>query len=422
MPRPWVPEMSAGAARILVAGGSLGGLLAANVLLRAGHDVHVLEKATGSLDGRGAGIVTHRRLVDALHAAGVAVDDSLGVTVQSRVALDPEGHAVARLDYPQVLTSWSRLYALLLAALPAPRYLTGREVERIDQDAHGVRVRCRNGEIHEAELLVASDGIRSAVRQQLAPAVQASYAGYVAWRGVCDETALSERTRSTLFGHFGFGLPAGEQIIGYPVAGPGNATGPGERRYNFVWYRPAQTDHALQALLTDAQGVHHAGGIAPSAIDRRQIAAMRDAAHRLLAPQWAEVIGRTAQPFLQPIHDLACDRLAFGRVALMGDAAFVARPHVGMGVTKAGEDAMALAASIRRHGPTEHALRDYEDQRLAIGRSVVERGRLLGAYMQAQGKHAEGPSAVESRRDALEVLRETAIDMAPRAPATAPAS
>ena len=56
---------------------------------------------------------------------------------------------------------------------------------------------------------------------------------------------------------------------------------------------------------------------------------------------------RRAQPFLQPIYDLDSPRMAFGRVALLGDAAFVARPHVGMGVTKAGDDAMALAQRWR---------------------------------------------------------------------------
>lgn len=399
-------------ARLLVAGGSLGGLMAAGVLLRAGHDVTVLEKASASLDGRGAGIVTHSGLVSALRAAGVTVDETLGVAVASRVVLDAQGDAVARGDYAQVLTSWSRLYALLLAALPAERYLRGHTVDRVDQDAGGVRVHFTGGEWFEADLLVASDGIRSAVRAQLAPAAQAEYAGYVAWRGVCDEGLLSRFTLDTLFDHFGFGLPRGEQMIGYPVAGPGNATARGQRRYNFVWYRPADEAVELKRLMTDADGVHHAAGIPPHKVSWHEVARMREAARDLLAPQWAEVLEKTAQPFLQPIHDLMSAQLAFGRVALMGDAAFVARPHVGMGVTKAGDDALALCAAIGEFGATPAALQRYEAQRLPAGRAVVERGRRLGAYMQAQGGSAAERGAAESARDAMTVLRETAIDLA----------
>ena len=71
-------------AKILVIGGSLGGLFIANMLLRQGHDITLLEKATGSLDGRGAGIVTHDSLAQALRAAGVTVDETLGVAVTKR--------------------------------------------------------------------------------------------------------------------------------------------------------------------------------------------------------------------------------------------------------------------------------------------------------------------------------------------------
>ena len=105
-------------------------------------------------------------------------------------------------------------------------------------------------------------------------------------------------------------------------------------------------------------------------------------------------------------------RIAFGRIALMGDAAFVARPHVGMGVTKAGDDALALARAMASHGATPAALQAYEVERLAPGRSVVERARRLGAYLEAHARPALSAAARTPPRDALRVLQQTAIDLA----------
>ena len=394
-------------ARILIVGGSLGGLLAANMLLRDGHDVHVLEKASGSLDGRGAGIVTYAALMAGLARAGIDVDDTIGVQVASRVALDEHGDTVAQLPMPQILTSWSRLYALLHEAFPADRYHQGSAVREVTQDERLVQVATESGRHFDGDLLIASDGIRSVVRSQLLPSAIPQYAGYIAWRGVCDEALLSARTLATVFDHFGFGLPQGEQLIGYPVAGHGNVTARGRRRFNFVWYRPADEDGVLRALMTDVDGQHHPLGIPPHKVAPEHVAAMRDAAQRLLAPQFAEILEKTVQPFLQPIYDVASSRLAFGRIALMGDAAFVARPHVGMGVTKAAEDAMALSDAMRMREGTPAALIDYEATRLIAGQAVVERGRRLGAYMQAQGRAAGATVS----RDAQTVLRETAIDL-----------
>ena len=391
-------------ARILLAGGSLGGLLAANLLLRAGHDVQVLERSSRSLEGRGAGIVTHDSLRLALRAAGVRVDETLGVAVTSRVVLAASGAVECRWSHAQVLTSWGRLYGLLRAALPADRYRLGAQVVGVEQDDAGVLARLADGQRVAGALLIACDGIRSAVRAQFAPAVAPQYAGYVAWRGVCDEASLSRHTRDTLFPHFGFGLPEGEQMIGYPVAGTDDSTEPGQRRWNFVWYRPAAAGTELAALLTDADGVHHPEGIAPQQVAWRHVAAMREAARARLALQFAEIVEKTAVPFLQPIFDFDSPELAFGRVALLGDAAFVARPHVGMGVAKAGDDAMVLAECIAADGATPAALSRYAALRAPVCSAVVARARQLGAYLEAQRRG--GPA----QRDAESVMRQTAID------------
>jgi 2-polyprenyl-6-methoxyphenol hydroxylase-like FAD-dependent oxidoreductase len=393
-------------ARILVVGASLGGLMAANMLLRAGHAVQVLERSRSSLQGRGAGIVTHDSLRTALRAAGAVVDETLGVPVEGRVVLDPMGHVQHHWAYPQVLTSWGRLYSLLRAALPDEHHRLGATVQSVQSGPDGVQAVLADGDVLHADLLIAADGIRSAVRSQLAPAVQPQYAGYIAWRGVCDEASLSRLTRSTVFEHFGFGLPEREQLIGYPVAGADDSIAVGQRRWNFVWYRTCAEGRELTALMTDADGVPHPEGIAPQQVSWREIAAVREAARGLLAPQFAEIVEKTAVPFLQPIFDVASTEMAFGRVALLGDAAFVARPHVGMGVTKAGDDALALVAAIARLGATPAALRAYADERAPVCAAVVQRGRDLGAYLQAQ---ADGDRASTPRR-ADDVMRQTAIE------------
>jgi 2-polyprenyl-6-methoxyphenol hydroxylase-like FAD-dependent oxidoreductase len=391
-------------ARIIVVGGSLGGLLVANMLCRAGHEVTVLEKALGSLDGRGAGIVTHSLLVAAMERCGVNIDVSLGVTVSDRIVLAKDGSVLDRTSVPQVLSSWSRLHALLLAEFDSHKYVHGASVRRITEHDSGVSVLCEDGRDFDADLVIASDGIRSSVRAQYAPDVQAEYAGYIAWRGVCDESVLSPYTLNTLFSSFGFSVPPGELIIGYPVAGAGNSIAAGQRRYNFVWYRPTSGEGELQALLTDAEGMCHPLGIPPNKVAPQHIKAVRQAARELLAPQFAEVLEKTRQPFLQPIYDCSSSRIAFGRVALMGDAAFVARPHVGMGVTKAAEDAMALTDLIATHGATPQALQAFELQRLAPASAAVRRARALGDRMQAQSEWGAGPVA-------RTMMLETAIDL-----------
>lgn len=393
--------------KAIIVGGSVGGLFAANLLSRDGWDVEIFERTPEALTGRGAGIVTHPELFEALAAAGVVVDESIGVPVNTRVTLARDGNAVSDREMPQVLTAWGKMYEVLGKAFNGT-YRTAANVVAVASHTDHAEVTLQDGSMHRADMVIAADGFRSGIREQVLPAVQLEYAGYIAWRGLVDEAELSPATHAAIFDKFAFCLPPHEQILGYPVAGDRNSTVSGQRRFNFVWYRATGEDE-LANLLTDANGKCWSTGIPPALIRPDVIADMEAAAADLLAPQFAEVVSRTAQPLFQPIYDLTVPRMAFGRVALLGDAAFVARPHCGMGVTKAAGDAMALVRALAASPTVEAGLEAYSDERVQVGEAVVEHARRLGAYMQAQLKSDEDRAMAERYRTPEAVMRETAV-------------
>src|SRR5438105_3329632 len=396
----------AGKRRALIVGGSMSGLLAALMLRRAGWDVDVFERVESELAGRGAGIVAQPDLIATLRRLGIDPTD-LGAEIATRKILDPSGRVAGEFECPQVLTAWERVYRLLRDAFPPERYHRGRGVKRFEQSESSVVAHFSDGGTAEGDLLVGADGLRSTIRQQCLPELAPLYAGYVAWRALIPEQALAPAIHRELFEYMTFCLPPGEQCLGYPVAGPDDDLRPGHRRYNVVWYRPADESTELQQLLTDAHGTTHTISIPPPLIRREAIGQMRAAAERLLAPQFREIVRLIDEPILQPIYDLETPRMAFGRVAIIGDAAFVARPHVAAGVAKAADDAAVMAAALDADD-VEPALRRFEAQRLPVGRRIIERARHLGAYLQATQTAEE---RARSRRHSIPeaVLAETAV-------------
>jgi 2-polyprenyl-6-methoxyphenol hydroxylase-like FAD-dependent oxidoreductase len=394
--------------RAIVIGGSMSGLLAALLLRRAGWDVDVYERVEGELAGRGAGIVAQPELIDTLRRLGVDPID-LGVHITRRKMLDPSGRLAGEIECPQVLTAWERVYRCLRDAFPPENYHRGRGLMHFEQTSRAVTAHLSDGSAVEGELLVGADGIRSTVRQQCLPDLAPLYAGYSAWRALIAEGDIPPAIHRELFAYMTFCLPPGEQFLGYPVAGPDNDLRVGHRRYNVVWYRPAEERTKLPWLLTDERGTTHAISIPPPLIRREAIAEMRHDAERLIAPQLCEIVRLMNEPILQPIYDLETPRMAFGRVAIMGDAAFVARPHVAAGVAKAADDAMALVEALGEGSDVEAGLRRFEAKRLPVGQRIIQRARHLGAYLQAL-KQTEEERANSARYSIPEaVLAETAV-------------
>lgn len=398
------------AGKAIIIGGSVAGLFVGNLLRAQGWQVDIHERVPEALASRGAGIATHDELMRVLQRVGVGSDEAVGVSVRSRVVLGRDGNVTGEYEYPQVLTSWGRIYEMLLARFPSKHYHQGRTLTALDQNERGVTACFEDGTRVEGDVLIGADGARSTVRNLLMPEARLVYAGYVAWRGVAEEGSLSPATHADLFGRFCFGLPEGEQLIGYPIAGEGNSTQAGRRRFNIVWYRPAEEHTHLRDMLTDAQGRVHEQGIPPPLIRAELIEQIRSEAHRLLAPQFAEALDRTARPFFQPIYDMESARISMGRVALIGDAAFVARPHCGMGVTKAASDAAVLVDALGEAGGRHaDALASYGRERSRVGMAMVARARHLGAYMQASRRTEEERRMAERYRTPEAVMRETAV-------------
>lgn len=370
----------------------MAGLFAAVFLQRRGFEVDVFERASGLAD-RGAGIVTHDLLYDALRRAGVTLRPDMGIRSVGRMMLDAQGSVIGTHDMSQIMTSWGLIYRFLREQLPERCYHPGVALEAIEMRRSGATAVFDTGDRVEADWVVAADGAQSTLRSLVAPEIGPQYCGYYIWRGLIDETRIPPAVLDELSGRLVFGMAPGGHWLGYLVAGPQDELAVGQRRYNWAWYRSGD-ETVLRDLLTDASGRHHAAGIPHDRIRGEHREAMRAEAAGLLSPQMQAVIEATPAPFLQPIYELGSERLVFGRVAVIGDAAFTARPHVGMGVSKAADDASTLAEALSAADP-EEAMATWETQRLGYGSAVLEWGRDLGSYIGPPPRDAEHRAKAE---------------------------
>jgi 2,6-dihydroxypyridine 3-monooxygenase len=132
----------------------------------------------------------------------------------------------------------------------------------------------------------------------------------------------------------------------------------------------------------DKAGVLHESSVSAGMVPAHLVEEVHALAAHELHPSFVDLVQMTPEPFIQAIIDVEVSGMSFGRVCLVGDAAFVLRPHPAAATAKAAEDAVALADALRaepRNLPS--ALKAWEARQLQYG-------RVLADYAVAAGRHS----------------------------------
>ena len=379
--------------RVLVAGGSIGGLTVAVLLRDLGCEVDVFERSKAALEDRGAGIVV-LPITERYFTERDATDTRVSLELTYWTYIDREGNVISADPDHFRFSGWSTIYRALLETFDADRYHLGHEMVDFEDRDDMVTVEFANGATAHGDLLVCADGISSTGRSILLPEVQPVYSGYVAWRGTTPESALSEKAMSDLADAMVYQVLDPGHILVYAIPDHVGRSSPPHRVINFVWYRNYPDGGPFDDLMRANNGEQRLATMPPGSIRPEHLVEMRSTAAEVLAPTLREVVLGCEEPLIQAVFDLESPRMAFGRVCLIGDAAFGLRPHVAAGQAKACADAWALRDALANSdGEVGAALASWEPTQLALARQAVARTREMGVASQFDGAMVPGDPA-----------------------------
>jgi 2,6-dihydroxypyridine 3-monooxygenase len=377
--------------RAVVVGGSIGGLTSALLLRKLGFAVEVFERTPEQLDHRGGGIVLQPATMKWFDGHSTRRITELS-TSSSRLRYVGPGNTIVHEEPAEWrYTSWGTVYRALLSDFGPEHYHLGEFCAGFSQDADQVELRFVSGRVERADLVVFADGISSTARRRLFPDLDRQYAGYVGWRGTLREDQVTAETRDLLADSLTYSVADNTHCVMYTIPGMDGELEEGKRLLNYVWYRNVPDGPALHELTTDLRGFECPVSVHPGAVQQRYVDEMRAAAAATLAPAVAEVVTRTEQPYVQVVFDTRIPGMVDGQIAIIGDAAFAARPHAAAGSAKAADDAWTLYEHLGTcDGGIADALKKWEPGRLDLGNRLIDRVAAMGARSQLTNTWAPG--------------------------------
>ncbi|WP_213957696.1 flavin-dependent oxidoreductase [Variovorax sp. dw_954] len=372
-----MPE-SSNSRPVLIAGGGIGGIALALTLHQIGVPCVVLE-AVAALQPLGVGINLQPNAVRELYDLGIedTLLDTIGIQAREWALVGRNGNDVyaeprglrAGYRWPQYSVHRGQLQMLLykvaLERLGPDAIRLGHRVTGYRNHADGVTalVETRDGQSLEVEgrLLIAADGLHSAVRAQMHPAQPPiQWGGAIMWRGTAPGVPI--RTGASFVGVGSLK----HRVVLYPISPPDPVTG-------------LATINWIAEITVD-----NAGGWTQGDWNRR--AALEDFIHHFDGWNygWLDVPAmlRGANEFFEyPMIDRdPVPTWVDGRVALLGDAAHVMYPVGSNGASQAIVDARVLGAAMIDKGVTPAALQAYDDKLCADISALVLRNRGAGPF------------------------------------------
>ena len=307
--------------RVVIVGGGIGGLFAANALIAQGLQVAVYEQAS-ALGEIGAGVFVTPNAVRHLERVG------LGAAVQRCGARVGAGSSYLRHDGTPIApvqvtdaAGWNAVFGmhradfvdLLAAALPAGVVHIAHRAVGFEQDSPAARVTFANGATVEADVVVAADGIHSVLQAHVVPPSKPVFHGTISYRGLVPRERLPDWPMDRWLMWAG----PGKHFLVFPVRHGAmlNYVGfvPTDEEMKESWSAPGDP----QVLRRAFEGWDPRIGNVLAQVDKTFRWALYD---REPLPTWSQ-----------------------GRLTLLGDAAHPMLPHLGQGANQSIEDGMALA-------------------------------------------------------------------------------
>jgi len=369
--------------RAVVVGGSIGGLTSALLLRKLGFSVEVFERTPTQLTNRGGGIVLQPITMKWFDGHSARQIDEVSTRSSKLRYLGAENAIVHEEPVEWRYTSWGTVYRALLDDFGQEHYHLGEFCAGFSQNVDQVELRFVSGRVERADLVVFADGITSTARRRLFPELEPEYAGYVGWRGTLREDQVTPETYGLLADTLTYSIGDRTHAVMYTIPGMDGELEEGKRLLNYVWYRNVPAGAELHELCTDVRGFEAPVSVHPGAVQQRYVNEMKASATAQLAPAVAEVIQRTEQPYVQVIFDTRIPGMADGRIAVIGDAAFAARPHAAAGTAKAAADAWKLYEHLSvSDGGIPDALKRWEPGQLELGNQLIDRVAAMGRRSQ----------------------------------------